>query len=70
MILVFIIRWLELVQGVPLVLVLMVTHYCCARMKENGAFRVKNIRFVTALDVIKCLLTGRITNIAPYVRTS
>ena len=28
---------------------------CCARIKENSPFPQKNIRFVTALDLIKCL---------------
>ena len=28
---------------------------CCARMKANGYFRMKNIQWVTALDLFKCL---------------
>ena len=28
---------------------------CCALMKENRSYRLKQIRFVTALDLIKCL---------------
>ena len=43
---------------------------CCARMKYKKSFRrKKNIRFVTALDLIKCLKTDQVTEIAPYVRT-
>ena len=33
---------------------------CCARMKKIGSFRWRNVRFVTALDQIKCL--KQITN--------
>ena len=46
----------------------MVTHNMHnGRMKENRSFSGRNIRFVKALDLIKCL--KRITEIAPYVRT-
>ena len=48
----------------------MVTHYMLRTHEGKWVLSGKNTRFVTALDVIKCLGTGRITDISTYVRTS
>ena len=48
----------------------MVTHYMFRTHDGKWVFSGKNTRFATTLDVIKNLGTGRITDIAPYVRTS
>ena len=44
----------------------MVTQICCACMKENGSFRRKKNRFVTALDLIKFLKKRLLLMCVPF----
>ena len=47
---------------------MMVTKTMLPTYEEKNTVKGKEKRFVTALDLIKCLKSDQITAIAPYVR--